>query len=253
MIDQAGGASSLGFHFLDDPMNGAPAVMTGHANGLITIATKEADDAERERRRNLLGEPYRTILGHFRHESGHYFWDKLIRDQGRIEVCKAVFGDHTENYQAAVARYYVTGAPADWPKTFVSAYATMHPWEDFAETWAHYLHMVSTLDTAFAYQLRMAPRSDRFGTARIEDVVDPYNARSIEDLVAVWLPLTSALNALNSSMGKDDAYPFVLSNPVIAKLGFIHDIIGKAIRSSHRRSGRWRRDRGSRAASSTNG
>ena len=231
VIDRFGGSQSLGFQFLDDPEDGGPAVMTGHLSGLITIATKEADDAERERRRTLLGEPYRTLLGHFRHESGHYFWDRLVSDDGQETACRAVFGNHEEDYQAALARHYQTGARADWHKEFVSPYATVHPWEDFAETWAHYLHMVATLDTAFAYQLRMAPRIDRLGHSHVEEVVDPYHSNDIDELVAVWLPLTTALNALNSSMGKDDAYPFVLSEPVIAKLGFIHELIAGATRS----------------------
>ena len=231
VIDRFGGSQSLGFQFLDDPEDGGPAVMTGHLSGLITIATKEADDAERERRRTLLGEPYRTLLGHFRHESGHYFWDRLVSDEGKETACRAVFGNHEEDYQAALARHYQTGARADWHKEFVSPYATVHPWEDFAETWAHYLHMVATLDTAFAYQLRMAPRIDRLGHSHVAEVVDPYHSNDIDELIAVWLPLTTALNALNSSMGKDDAYPFVLSEPVIAKLGFIHKLIAGATRS----------------------
>ena len=229
VIERAG-VDSLAFNFLDDWPDGSP-VMTGHAGGLVTISTKEADDSERERRRQLMGEPYRTLLGHFRHESGHYFWDRLVRDTDRLDECRAVFGDHTPDYGAAMRRYYAEGAPADWPKTFVSAYATMHPWEDFSETWAHYLHMVATLDTAYTCQLQMAPRVDKLGTSRIERSVDPYATRDIDELIAIWLPLTTALNALNSAMGKDDAYPFTLTPPVIEKLGFIHRLIREAPRS----------------------
>ncbi len=224
VIERAG-IASLGFQFLEDLPNGSPPVMTGHANGLITIAVKEADDVEREQRRNLLGEPYRTLLGHFRHESGHYFWDRLVRDRGRAEECRAIFGDHGVNYQTAVARYYTNGAPADWRKGFVSGYATMHPWEDFAETWAHYLHMVATLDMAHAYQLTMSPPADRFHASWVDKPVDPYLTEDIDTLINIWLPLTTMLNSLNGAMGKDDAYPFVLTAPVIAKLGYIHALI----------------------------
>ncbi len=223
VIERAGTAS-LGFQFLEDAAGG-PAVMTGHADGLITVALKEADDVEREQRRHLLGEPYRTLLGHFRHESAHYFWDRLVRDRGAFEECRAVFGDESTDYQSAVGRYYVDGPREDWQATFISAYATMHPWEDFAETWAHYLHMVATLDTAYAYRLRTAPFADRSGASHIPDPVDPLAADDIEALVVVWLPLTTLLNSLNAAVGKDDAYPFVLTTPVIAKLGYIHRLI----------------------------
>ncbi len=228
VIERAG-LASLGFQFLEDLADGSRPVMTGHSHGLITIAVKEADDVEREQRRNLLGEPYRTLLGHFRHESGHYFWDRLVRDGGRLAECGAVFGDHTIDYQGAMSRYYVTGAPADWQKGFVSGYATMHPWEDFAETWAHYLHMVATLDMAHSYQLRMAPPADRFHASWVDKQVDPYLTEDIGTLINIWLPLTTMLNSLNGAMGKDDAYPFILTAPAIAKLGYIHALIKGAV------------------------
>ena len=132
-------------------------MLTGHDDGLITINVAEADSAERERRRLELGEPYRTLLGHLRHEVGHYYWDLLVRDGGRIEAARAIFGDESLDYTEALQRHYQSGAPADWNLDFVSAYATMHPWEDFAETWTHYLHMVDTLDTAASFGLAVDP------------------------------------------------------------------------------------------------
>ena len=149
-------AKGLAFDFLADAGPGQP-VMTGHDDGLITINIAEADSAERERRRLELGEPYRTLLGHLRHEVGHYYWDVLVRDGGKIEACRAVFGDESVDYQEALDRHYQTGAPAGWEENFVSAYATMHPWEDFAETWTHYLHMVDTLDTAASFGMAVDP------------------------------------------------------------------------------------------------
>ena len=226
-VVERAGVHSLGFLFLEDPPGGPP-VMTGHANGQITIAVKEADDVAREQRRHALGEPYRTLLGHFRHESAHYFWDRLIRDRGAFDECRAVFGDDTTSYQGAVERYYMSGPRIGWQSSFISAYATMHPWEDFAETWAHYLHMVATLDTAHAYQLRTAPHADRFGASHIRDPVDPLLTDDFASLVAVWLPLTMLMNSLNNAVGKDDAYPFVLAAPVIDKLAYVHRLIRTA-------------------------
>jgi hypothetical protein len=156
----------LAFDVLADPLvQGGPKVMTGHDNGILTIALAEADDAERKRRRTAMGEPYRTLLGHFRHESGHHYWDLLVRDGGKLEECRAIFGDNSQDYNEALQRQYANGAPADWQNAFVSAYATTHPWEDFAETWAHYLHILDTLEMASAFRMRVQPE-----VARTEDL-----------------------------------------------------------------------------------
>ena len=149
----------LTFDFVTDdprPDGSTGKVMTGHADGLITIALAEADDAERERRRTGLGEPYRTLLGHFRHEIGHYYWDLLVDDGGRLDDFRALFGDETQDYPTALEIHYANGPPAGWQGNYVSAYASAHPWEDFAETFAHTLHMVDGLETAHAFGIRMA-------------------------------------------------------------------------------------------------
>jgi hypothetical protein len=146
----------LAFDFLLEGPEEA-IVLTGHDAGLITINLKEADDAYRETLRNSMGEPYRTLLGHFRHEVGHYFWDKLVRDAGRLQECRTVFGDERADYSEALENYYAQGPLPDWQGGFISAYATAHPWEDFAETWAHYLHIVDTLETASTFGLRIHP------------------------------------------------------------------------------------------------
>ena len=128
-------------------------VLTGHAEGVITLNIAEADDDERERRRLTLHEPYRTLLGHLRHESGHYFWDALLRDAPALAGFRALFGDERADYgQALQAHYARGGAIPDWQATHVSAYATAHPWEDWAETWAHYLHMVDLVETAESFE-----------------------------------------------------------------------------------------------------
>jgi hypothetical protein len=222
--DPAGG---LAFDFLADPTSPeASAVLTGHDNGLITINVAEADDAERERRRSEMAEPYRTLLGHFRHEVGHYYWDRLVRDAGRLGPFRELFGDERRDYGEALQRHYENGAPPDWRERFVSAYASAHPWEDFAETWAHYLHIVDTLETAKAFRIRVdaetGPEGDRLAA---EVDFDPYLASSTETIMAAWLPLSFAVNSLNRSMGQPDLYPFVLSPMVIHKLGYLHDLL----------------------------
>ncbi|MCQ4158323.1 putative zinc-binding peptidase [Roseomonas sp. GC11] len=218
--------TGLAFDVLADPPAwDAPRVITGHDNGLITLALAEADDAERTRRRTAMGEPYRTLLGHFRHESGHYFWDRLVRDGGRLAECRAVFGDDGQDYGTALQRHYAEGPPADWQEHFVSAYATAHPWEDFAETWAHYLHIVDTLEMARAFGLGIAPRVDPGGELAAEVDVDPYRATRIAPLMEAWVPLTAAVNSLNRCMGTPDLYPFVLSPVVVRKLAFIQALV----------------------------
>ena len=148
----------LAFEFLADAADGPPTVLTGHTGGVITISLAEADDAERERRRHALGEPYRTLLGHVRHEAGHYYWDRLIAGTDRHDAFRALFGDERDDYQAALQRHYAGGPPADWQARFVTAYASVHPWEDWAETWAHYLHITDTLETAAACGVSIRPR-----------------------------------------------------------------------------------------------
>lgn len=226
--------TGLAFDFLADPdfqfrEGESSAVTIGHADGVITLDVAEADDAVRERMRLQMAEPYRTILGHFRHESGHYYWDRLVRDRAdRLERFRAVFGDERESYPDALERHYADGPPADWPERFVSAYASSHPWEDWAESWAHYLHMVDTLETSWQLGLRLSPRVREGHSAALDDDFDPIESGDFQALIDHWLPLTAALNSLNHSMGQNDAYPFVLAPPAIAKLELVHDLVRTA-------------------------
>lgn len=218
----------LSFRFLDEAIAPEP-VLTGHDNGIITIALTEADDAAREYRRTRFNEPYRTLLGHFRHEIGHHYWDILVSpDADNLAQFRRLFGDETADYSAALGAYYANGAPPDWQSRFISAYATAHPWEDFAETFAHYLHLVDTTEMAAAFGVRLRPAVDTGGelTARID--FNPYALGSIDDLVEAWIPLSSLINNLNRAVGQHDAYPFVLSPEVIEKLGFVARLVREA-------------------------
>ncbi len=228
---QKGGAEGdpgLAFDFLADrepTFDDTGRVLTGHARGVITLNIAEADPAIRERMRTRMAEPYRTILGHFRHESGHYYWDRLVRDGGRLESFRALFGDERQDYREALERHHEQGPPADWSRHFVSAYASSHPWEDWAESWSHYLHIVDTLETAWQFGLRIGVRPDAGDGQATDPAFDPYAAEDHEALVRSWLPVTYALNSLNRSMGHAAAYPFVLTEPVIARLGYVHGVV----------------------------
>jgi hypothetical protein len=215
----------LAFDFLSTPVGSSEIVITGHAGGLITLNVAEADDPERERQRKSMNEPYRTLLGHFRHEIAHYYWNHLVADTPAIEEFRRLFGDEREDYAAALHRHYADGPPADWQERFVTAYAASHPWEDFAETWAHYFHMVDTLETAFAFgiQLRPSVAKDASLLAAVMDF-DPH-AAELDRIIDAWLPLTFAVNSVNRSMGQPDLYPFVLAPAAIWKLAFVHDRI----------------------------
>lgn len=216
--------NGLAFDFLSDVPNG-PKIMTGHENGLITVNLNEADDAEREKTRAAMLEPYRTLLGHLRHESGHFYWERLVRDRGRLEDFRAVFGDENEDYGEALRRNYGSSVSEDWRGQYISSYAAAHPWEDFAETWAHYLHIIDTIETAFAFGISIRPRI--VNDTGLEATIDfnPYAAGDIQRIIGAWLPLTFAANEMNRSMGEPDLYPFVLSPEVITKLGFVHDLV----------------------------
>jgi hypothetical protein len=215
--------TGLAFEFLAD--DAATHVLTGHAAGTITVNVAEADDAIREQRRIEMGEPYRTLHGHFRHEIGHYYWDRLVRDEGHLPAFRGVFGDETIDYDTALKDYHANGAPADWRDNFITAYATAHPWEDFAETWAHYLHITDTLEMARYYGIHVNPVVSESTALSAEVDFDPYRASSVEQLVGHWGPIAIAVNSLNRCMGQPDLYPFVLTPPVIGKLSFIHDLV----------------------------
>jgi hypothetical protein len=214
-----GAGGGLAFDLLSSTQ--AP-VTTGHADGVITLDLSETDSAQRERRRLQLGEPYRTVLGHLRHEIAHYYQDILAPEGSAArEQCRAIFGDDRDDYAAAIERHYEHGAPADFKQRYVSAYATMHPWEDWAETFAHYLHIRDTLQTAEAYGVHVdGPQvATTDGAPLHSDPEAPTD--DIEALIDAWLPLTYALNAINRSMGAADVYPFVLTAEVQRKLAFV--------------------------------
>ena len=196
------GGERLVFDFLASPPHvDGPRVMTGHDNGLITLALEEADDAEREKRRTAMHEPYRTLLGHFRHEVGHYFWDVWCA----TAACRGLPQDFRRRDARITAQalqaYYANGAPPNWQDNFISAYATSHPWEDFAETWAHYLHIVDTLEMARAFGMYVHPRLARPGELDAQVDFDPYRVRDPSPLIETWIPLSNALNSLNRTMG----------------------------------------------------
>ena len=198
-------------------------VTTGHAGGVITLDLAESDAVHREKVRTLLSEPYRTVLGHFRHEIGHYFFDVLLAGPDQLAAARALFGDERTDYQAALDRHYAHGAPVDWTEGHVSEYATMHPAEDWAETFAHYLHIRGVVHTAASWGLVVRGPQLVGGDEGL--AVDPTTLEQVDarTLLAGWLPLSYALNAVNRSMGEDDLYPFVLSPVVMTKLAFIHD------------------------------
>jgi hypothetical protein len=224
LVTKSEDPDGLAFDFIADhtaPQGHIP-VMTGHTNGLITINLAEADDVERERQRSQMGEPYRTLLGHFRHEIAHFYWDRIIANTPSLEQFREIFGDERLDYDGALQQHYANGPLFDWPENFVTAYASSHPWEDFAETWAHYFHMVDTLETAAAHGLSVKSQMSKGGAGLPANInFDPHGT-SMDRLVEAWLPLTFAVNSINRSMGLQDLYPFVLTPAVIVKINFVH-------------------------------
>jgi len=228
----------LGFRFMADRTtathfetpSGAPEpIVTGHEDGIVTINLAEADAIARLRTQLAMQERYRTLLGHFRHETGHYFWNWFARtDAGFLERFRTRFGDERADYAAAVARHYARGAPANWRRGYISAYATLHPWEDWAESWAHYLHIVDTLET-----WQSLGQETRLDTAVVRAIRLPFrmgtdSAASPGDfdaIVSLWIEASVMLNALNRSMGLPDPYPFVLNQPAREKLRFVHEAV----------------------------
>jgi hypothetical protein len=205
-------------------------VVTGHDSGVITIDLAEGDDPHREAIRKSLGEAYRTMLGHLRHEIGHWYWEVLVERSPALPRFRELFGDETVDYAAALDAHYGSKSLDDWRAAFVSDYAASHPWEDWAECFAHYLHMTDTLETAASYGVVVAgPDLDLSTAPDVHLSVTPKAAYDDFDrLLSAWLALSYPLNAINRSMGKDDLYPFVLVPPVIDKLRFVHDLVSEA-------------------------
>jgi hypothetical protein len=192
------------------------SVVTGHADGVVTLDLAEGNDVHREQLRLSMDEPYRTLLGHFRHEIGHYYFFVLVNDEATRSEFDALFGNPDIDYQKSVDRHYAEGPPPDWRDTYVSAYATMHPAEDWAETFAHYLHIRDTLDTAAAFG---------FAPARATITTPNAGAVGFDHIIDLWLPLAWALNMVNRSMGHPDLYPFVLTSRALDKMRMLHRLV----------------------------
>jgi hypothetical protein len=214
------------FDFLRSPPKG-PRVLTGHNNGLITLNVEEADDSIREKTRQQMREPYRTLLGHFRHEIGHYYWDRLVAGSPWLEKFRELFGDERQDYAAALKRNYEQGPTPNWADQFISSYASVHPWEDWAESWAHYLHVVDSLDTALRFGMRGEDVEQAIEPFTVQDLYDPQapDAQRVILLINSWVQLTTVVNELARSMGQHDFYPFVMSRPVLRKMHFIQIIV----------------------------
>jgi len=183
-------------------------VATAHLDGAITLNIMEADPAARTAVREQMQERYRTVLGHLRHESGHFYFSRLTAGPGLLDGCRELFGDERADYSEAIERHYRDGPPADWPEHFVSAYASAHPAEDFAETFAHFLHIDDALETA--------------GEAGL---TPSQSVNGNPDWIGSWITLAITLNEILRSLGSEDPYPFVLTGPVRAKLEFIGRLV----------------------------
>jgi hypothetical protein len=223
------GSSGVGMAFdMLEPSRDGPPVLTGHHEGVITLNVEEADDAKREAIRTEMREPYRTLLGHFRHEVGHYYWDRLIRgDADRLADFRALFGDERQDYAKSLHKHYLGGPPMGWAFTYLTSYASTHPWEDWAETWAHYLHMTDTLDAAIGFDIdtmNAEAESDPFEATHLWNPGLP-GAQEFLDLLNCWVRLTQVMNELTRSMGQPDCYPFILPYKAVGKLQFIHEVV----------------------------
>ena len=238
----AGHVPELTFRFLADrdstahferPLPGEVPVMTGHQQGVITINLAEADDIARTRMRVDMDEPYRTLLGHFRHETGHYYWELFQASiDDFTDRFRGLFGDESQDYAQAVQQHYARGPVAGWQQRYVSPYAAAHPWEDWAETWAHYLHILDTLQTRQEFDEQHIT-ARRHSSATAEDGLtlpseeDQPGAERVDFtlIMSRWVDTSIMLNSLNRSMGLPDPYPFVLNREVRRKLRFVDAVI----------------------------
>lgn len=200
-------------------------IMTGHANGVITILLREADSVIREQTRRLLNEPYRTLIGHLRHEVGHYFWGQLVfPDQQVLHSFRRLFGNEETDYGDSLKAYYQREDNEEWREQYITKYASAHPWEDWAVTWAHYLHVMDMVETAHFIGLKVNP-TDILPGMEAEVSFDPYGTEDFETIVKTSVPVSYAVNSINRAMGLPDVYPFVITPAVIKKMTFIHQLL----------------------------
>jgi len=216
------GQSGLEFQFKESGLADGE-ILTGHYDGTITLNLAEANPVERERTKENMQEPYRTVLGHFRHESGHFYFQKLVANSKWLDGFRERFGDEQADYGESLQRYYAEERFNQKNENFISAYASSHPWEDWAETWAHYLHVVDTLETAYACGMGLKPREA--DEPKLSPSPNTLIGAAFERIGRDWLSLSYVLNNLNRSMGLPDAYPFTLSDTVLEKLAFVHRVV----------------------------
>lgn len=214
-----------------EPLSEGPVVQTGHAHGTITLNISEADDYQREKLRDELGENYRTLLGHFRHEVGHYFWDVLVKDLPLLEECRSLFGDETQDYQTALDKHYREGPRPGWQTSFISAYATMHPWEDWAETWAHFMHRHDTLETSQDLAISSSLPEHAIDPSTFTGIAGATReeAATFATATSRWFASLVLANELSRSMGQPDVYPFAPSGPALVKMFFIERLVSRAV------------------------
>lgn len=200
------------FHMLADNVTPAPM---GHVEGVVTISVTEADEVVRTTRREQLNEPYRTMIGHMRHEIAHMLWWRLSLRDDFLDAFRTMFGDEREDYGEALTRHYQNGPPSDWEQRFLSTYASAHPHEDWAETTAHLLHLTDLADSFVAAGLSS------------QDLPSPgwkpYTETDSEQLIHVAATVAVGINHVNRSMGLPDLYPFMLAGATHRKLAFVHD------------------------------
>jgi len=213
--------SGLEFDFIN--ANNTQGIMTGHHSGTITILLNEADSVKREQLRKQMSEPYRTLVGHFRHEIGHYYWN-IILDEHNLNQFRILFGDERRDYSKALALYYENGAPDNWSYNYISKYASSHPLEDWAESWAHYMHIMDMLETAHACGISLSPTIGN-PDGKSYSYNDPYQKSDFNKLYNKSKVLTNGINNLNRSMGIPDIYPFAVPDAAYDKLNYIHQLV----------------------------
>lgn len=228
MKSKSASPTGLGFKF----MASLPGelVLTGHEDGVITLNISEADDSEREAMRERMGENYRTLAGHIRHELGHYYWDLLSHDESWLEIFRSCFGDERQNYDTSLQNHHQNGAPSNWAQTYISAYASSHPWEDWAETFGHYLHLEEGLSLARHFGLEpndLRLFAAEFNVATLPATVDQSAGHAFIADVNRWIRLSLLINDLAEGLGQPHPSPFVLNVATVAKLWQVHSSLRK--------------------------
>ena len=202
----------LAFDLVYVPGQFGPA---GKVDEAVTLDLADADVQDVGAPPRRVHAPFRTLIGNLRHKVGHHYWHRLVGQSDHVTPFRRLFGDERADYPAAIEPHQAAVAHHWDASRFVTGRAESHPFEDWAETFAHYLHILDATDTAEAYRLPD-------GQCEMGRPQSSPGGGTFAEILRLWRPTAPAVNALAASLGLPAVYPFQLTGVVLQKFEFVH-------------------------------